>query len=199
MIRDEEILREINELWEPVYPFLAEHLLGAAGGRCRALLDLGPFAGGIAAAALEREGSCRAVVADAAAPVLRWARRWAAARGVAERLRAVEAPLGPLPFPTGAFDRVAVRGAFFFLTPALLGEVGRVVRPGGFGWVGGGYGPATPEDVIGPIAARSKYLNEAVGKRRISFREAEGLVAAAGLQGCARVSGEGGLWIEVRP
>ena len=91
-----------------------------------------------------------------------------------------------------------MRGAFFFLTPTLLQEVKRVLRPGGFAWVGGGYGPTTPDEVIAPIAHRSRLLNEEVGKRRITPEEARAMADIAGLEGCTRVVTEGGLWLEVR-
>jgi len=152
VIRDEVIIREINALWLPVYPYMADHLLAASGVGGGRFLDLGPFAGGLALNILRK---CETFV-------------------------------------------VAVRGAFFFLTPTLLQEVRRVLRPGGFGWVGGGYGPTTPDEVIASIAHRSRMLNEAVGKRRITPEDARVMAGIAGLEECTRVVTEGGLWLEVR-
>lgn len=198
MIRDDSIITEINALWLPVYPYMAEHVLAvwtSEGGR---LLDLGPFAGGLAVSLLSKCESCTADVIDESEPVLRWAEEQAVAGGCAARLGTRKLPLDPIPGLDASFDLVAVRGAFFFLTPTLLREVRRVLRPGGFGWVGGGYGPLTPESVIVPIAARSKALNEAIGKQRIAPADAEAMVRAAELDDCARVVTEGGLWIEIR-
>jgi len=48
VIRDEVIIREINALWLPVYPYMADHLLAASGVGGGRFLDLGPFAGGLA-------------------------------------------------------------------------------------------------------------------------------------------------------
>ena len=198
MTRDEGVIEEINTLWLPIYPHMAEHLLaasGAAGGR---FLDLGPFAGGLALNILWKSERFLVSVIDEAESVLRWVEERAAEGGYVSRLTTRRRPLEPIPEPDAAFDLVAVRGAFFFLTPFLLREVRRVLRPGGFGWVGGGYGPATPEAVIAPIAERSKALNDAIGKRRVTEEEARALVSEAGLDRCARVSAAGGLWIEVR-
>lgn len=198
MKRDQEILDEINALWNPVYPFLADHLLAASGLGGGEMLDLGPFAGGIALAVLEAAPGFRATVLDEGEGVLRWVRSRAAQAGLGDRVVTRQGTLAPLAAPDATWDLVTVRGAFFFLTPSLLREIHRVLRPGGFAWVGGGYGPSTPAEVIAPIAERSKFLNEAVGKRRVSTGEVEALVAEAGLTESARVATEGGLWVEVR-
>ncbi len=197
MIRDDTIIREINELWVPVYPFMVEHLIavsGISGGR---ILDLGPFAGGLALGLLGVSEAFVATVIDESEAVLRWAREQAAESGHAPRLTTCQGPIDHIPAPDGAFDLVTVRGAFFFLMPGLLREIRRVLAPGGFGWVGGGYGPATPQAVIAPIAERSRALNEAVGKRRVTPEEAQAMVSQAGVEG-VRVVTDGGLWLELR-
>ena len=198
VIRDEAIIREINALWLPVYPYMVDHLLatsGVGGGR---FLDLGPFAGGLALDILHRCGTFAVMVIDESESVLRWVEEKTAEGGCRSRLTTRRRPIDPIPDADAAFDLVAVRGAFFFLTPTLLREVKRVLRPGGFGWVGGGYGPTTPDEVIAPIAHRSRVLNEAVGKRRITAEDARVMAGLAGLEECTRVVTEGGLWLEVR-
>jgi len=168
VIRDEIVIGEINALWLPVYPYMADHLLatsGVGGGR---FLDLGPFAGGLALSILRKGETFAVTVIDESELVLGWVEEKAAEGGYAARLTTRRRPIDPIPEADAAFDLVAVRGAFFFLTPTLLREVKRVLRPGGFGWVGGGYGPTTPDEVIAPIAHRSRMLNEAVGKLRIA-------------------------------
>ncbi|MBI5444998.1 MAG: class I SAM-dependent methyltransferase, partial [Deltaproteobacteria bacterium] len=168
------------------------------GVSCGRFLDLGPFAGGLALNLLWKSERFLVTVVDESEAVLRWVEQRAAEGGYVSRLTTRRAGLDPIPEADASFDLVAVRGAFFFLTPSLLREVRRVLRPGGFAWVGGGYGPITPESIIASTGERSKTLNEAIGKRRISATEAHDLVRDAGLHGAARVSEEGGLWIEVR-
>ncbi|RMG85096.1 MAG: class I SAM-dependent methyltransferase [Candidatus Dadabacteria bacterium] len=199
MLRDDAIILEINRLWDPVYPHMARYALGRWGKPGPRVLDLGPFAGGIAVAALDADPQARAIVFDEAPGVPGWAAQKARAGGVEPRLEVAVGPMDRLPFPAGAFDIVVVRGAFFFLTPQILREAARVLGPGGFGWIGGGYGPDTPDGVISPIADRSRELNARLGKRWVSAEEARGLVEAAGLADRARVVERGGLWIEVGP
>lgn len=198
MSMDERTVVELADLWTPVYPYLAEHLLRASGIEGGRLLELGPFAGGITLNVLWRsEAFLATVVAEEEAP-LRWVEERAAEGGYVSRLATRRACLDPLPEPSGSFDLVAFRGAFFLLTAPLLREVARVLRPGGFAWVGGGYGPTTPDSVIAPLADRSRELNAALGKRHLTRQDAERLAADAGLSHRARVSEEGGLWIEAR-
>ena len=198
MIRDEVIIMEINTLWLPVYPYMVDHLLATSGITDGRFLDLGPFAGGLALNVLWKSEMLVVTVIDESEPMLRWVEEKAAEGSYVSRITTRRRPIDPIPEADATFDLVAVRGAFFFLTPTLLREVKRVLRPGGFGWVGGGYGPTTPDEVIAPIAHRSRVLNEAVGKRRITPEDARVLAGAAGLEECTRVTTEGGLWLEVR-
>jgi SAM-dependent methyltransferase len=197
MRRDEDLIEQINALWLPVYPFMAAHVAVASGVNSGNVLDFGPFAGGLAVSLLARNSNFRAKVVDESESVLRSAVRWAREKGCAPRLAVQRAPIEAILEPDGWFDLVILRGAFFYLTPSLLRDVKRVLRPGGFGWVGGGYGPLTPNEVIAPIADLSRQLNEDLGKQRITEEEGERLLASAGLSSCARISTEGGFWIEV--
>lgn len=197
MKRDGELIDQINRLWLPVYPFMADHVLAVSGVLSGRILDFGPFAGGIAVSILEKSPQFRATVVDESKQVLQLAVEWAREKSCASRLTVRQAPLKAINEPNGSFDLVIIRGAFFFLTAVLLREVKRVLHRGGFAWVGGGYGPLTPDEVIAPIADRSRQLNEALGKQRITAEACQKLVRKAGLTQYSRVSANGGLWIEI--
>lgn len=97
MIRDEEIIVEINALWLPVYPYMVDHLLaisGATGGR---VLDLDPFAGGLALSLLEKRETFAATVIDESGPMLRWVEEGAAQGGCGSRLTTRRQPVAPIP------------------------------------------------------------------------------------------------------
>lgn len=197
MIRDEDIIEQINTLWLPVYPFMADHVIALSELQSGHVLDLGPFAGGLAISLLGKSVAFHAKVVDESERLLQWTARRAHDEGCFSRLALSRAVIEPIPEPDASFDLVLVRGAFFFLTPLLLREIKRVLRAGGLAWVGGGYGPLTPDEVIVPIAERSKQWNEAIGKQRITIEEAQKLIVNAGVASSARVSTEGGLWIEI--
>ncbi len=198
MIRDEDIIERINTLWSPVYPLMADHVIAVSGIQAGHVLDLGPFAGGLAVSLLAKSVVFHAKVIDESERLMRWTSRRAREVGCASRLTLCRTTIEPIPEPDASFDLVLVRGAFFFLTPALLSEIKRVLRAGGFAWVGGGYGPLTSDEVIAPIAERSKQWNEAIGKQRITIAEAQKLIVSAGVSSSARILTEGGLWIEIR-
>jgi SAM-dependent methyltransferase len=198
MIRDEDIIEQINTLWSPVYPFMADHVVALSGTRSGDVLDLGPFAGGLAVSLLGKSVAFHAKVVDESERLLQWAAQRAYEAGYTSRLKLGRAAVEPIAEPDASFDLVLVRGAFFFLTPLLLREIKRVLRAGGLAWVGGGYGPLTPDEVIAPIAERSKQWNEALGKQRVTPEEAQELLVSAQVQSSARISTEGGLWIEIK-
>lgn len=197
MIRNEDIIEQINTLWLPIYPFMADHVIGVSGLRSGRVLDLGPFAGGLAVSLLAKSVDFHAKVVDSSERLLQWTAQRAREADCFSRLTLDRANIEPIREPDASFDLVLVRGAFFFLTPVLLREIKRVVRAGGLAWVGGGYGPLTPDGAIAPIAERSKRWNEAIGKQRITIEEAQRLLVSAGVASSAQVSTEGGLWIEI--
>lgn len=198
MKRDEDIIEQINTLWVPVYPFMADYVLHASGVGAGDVLDLGPFAGGLAVSLLAKSNRLRAKVMDESERVLRRAARQAREKGCSSRLAVRRASIESIPEPDGSFDLVLVRGAFFFLTPPLLREIKRVLRSGGWAWVGGGYGPLTPDAVIDIIGERSKEWNAEIGKQRVTVEEAERFLISAGVASSARLSTKGGLWIEIK-
>ena len=93
------------------------------------------------------------------------------------------------------FDLIVCRGAFFFLTPEIIRESSRLLKPGGHALLGGGYGPLTPEEIISPIAAESKELNYRLGKIRFSQNDLEKMIQKAGLENRSTILETGGLWL----
>ena len=85
-------------------------------------------------------------------------------KGLEKRITLVNTPLFPLLFKSGQFDFVIFRGAFFFLDEFVIREIYRVLSKDGVGFVGGGYGRLTPQEIIDPIADESRRLNYLLGK-----------------------------------
>jgi SAM-dependent methyltransferase len=186
---DANIITHLNILWEPVYPHLArwiEPWIAADNGH---ILEMGPFSGGIINALLERKPTLRGLIAlshkNAAETI---------GKSYGPPCPVLLLPLTRFPLmPT--FDLVVCRGAFFFLTPEIIKESCRILKPGGYALLGGGYGPLTPNEIIAPIADESRDLNYRLGKVRFSRSNLEKMVAQAGLESRGTIIEDGGLWL----
>jgi SAM-dependent methyltransferase len=184
-----DLIRRLNRLWQPVYPYLAEWIGPWSPQGTGLMLELGPFSGGISAAMLKCKPNLRALCLPDQEKVARWL-----STAFDARLAMVCSRLDQLPF-SGDFDLVVFRGAFFFLNPTIIAESYRILKPGGRALLGGGYGPLTPVGEIASIAVESKMLNYRLGKQLLSRRALGLMVAAAGLDVGVTVFETGGLWV----
>jgi probable selenium-dependent hydroxylase accessory protein YqeC len=194
---DLTIIAKINTLWEGIYPPLASFVARIYGRQEGDILELGPFAGGIAQGLLARAPGFKVVVASESA-LCDAMREEDKGTPCAQRMMITPSPLVPLVFLDQGFDLVVCRGAFFFLTPALLQEIYRVLRPNGIAIVGGGYGPDTPQELIKEIAAESKELNLQLGKQWMTEPDLTRMINEASLSAVAEISRDGGLWVILR-
>lgn len=189
---DLEDLRRLNLLWGPIYPHLAEWITRWSPSAPRRFLEVGPFSGGISRALLKLFPQGKAVFVTPERFVA-----WAIREDFGQGLEAVTGDPERLPFGS-SFDLVLFRGAFFFLTPAMILEIDRVLQRGGAALIGGGYGPLTPPEEIERIAEESKDLNARLGKKWISKDQLERMIREARLEARSRIVEEGGLWLLLR-
>jgi len=195
---DSKVINEVNTLWERVYPYLAQYIMDLFGSQGGDVLELGPFSGGIAKGLLSLSPHWKIVIAGESLDVFESTKEQIKETGYTEMMRVTLSPLSSLVFLDQSFDLVISRGAFFFLSPFLLREAYRVLRPGGLAILGGGYGPYTPQTLIEEIAEESKSLNQMLGKTWIKNEDVAGLIQKASLNGRAEISEKGGLWVILR-
>jgi len=188
-------IKRLNALWVKVYPYLAEQIISFLPKSARMLLELGPFSGGISFELAKARKDCPIIIADSRQEILDYLSGEARKRSLLNQIRLVRSDLPMLRFRAAEFDGVICRGAFFFLDESMLKEIHRVLRTGGIGFVGGGFGALTPRSLIDRITVESRRLNERLGKKWISRTQLEEMVAKAGLEKCSRIVEEGGLWL----
>ena len=188
-IMDTDAITRLNVLWQPIYPYLAAWLVRWCPEKPRRILEVGPFSGGIGE-------SLGAIFKDLEVVCLMHQKSVARIVGeqFARNLAMVVGSLEAMPL-RASFDMIISRGAFFFLTPAIIKEAYRLLKPGACALLGGGYGPRTPEEEIRRIAEESKCLNYELGKKWISREGLEQMVKDSGMERCSEIVEEGGLWL----
>ena len=189
---DARLMARLNILWLPIYPYMGEWIRQWCPEKTGRVLETGPFSGGISSALTRVVPDLRTVSLMSQDAVARTTKAQ-----FKPNLETIIGSLESLPFgPT--FDTVIFRGAFFFLTPQMIKEAYRVLKPGACALLGGGYGPLTPEKEIKKIAEESKKLNYQLGKKWISRENLEQMVVEAGSEEYSQILEEGGLWLLLR-
>jgi len=193
-MRQPELVREVNRLWLPVYPYLARQVADSCVTEPISILEVGCFSGGAGCELLRVFPQAHLSVAlDMPELVATFIDDWPECDEA--RLTIIETSLANLNVPAG-YDLVFCRGAFFFFdeTASILREFDRVRSEGGTAFFGGGYGCYTPDEVIAPIAEESRMKNDALGRRVYRVEELRRLISQPGLEH-ARICENGGLWV----
>jgi len=193
------LIKEINDLWDPVYPYLAEHIRELYGRKDGNILEIGPFCGVIFALQEKNIGDSF-LIATFPSETSSFFRRKVNDRKQAKIYKVIESAPSLSGVNENSIDLAIFRGAFFFpsLGEADLCEIHRVLKPHGTGFVGGGFGKYTPEKVIQNIANKSRDLNLRLGKIHITEEEVRQNIRATGLEEKAQLITEGGLWVLVK-
>ena len=197
---DLRVLRDVNELWSKIYPYLADQVMEHYGRGDGDALELGPFAGGISVELARRHPGLNITLAAQDPGVVEYLRKEIEGVRLGREIALRCSELDNLVFADSAFDLVIFRGAYFFLDEEgrIIREICRVLREHGLAFVGGGYGKNTPQALIDEIADRSRELNDRLGRRRVTVDGVKGLVNKAGLSDHARIENKGGLWLLIR-
>lgn len=188
-------IKKLNALWARIYPYLAEQVTSVLPKRARMLMELGPFSGWISFELAKARKDYSIVIADSREEILDYLTCEAEKLNLLGQIRVAQTNLSRLKFREAEFDGVISRGVFFFLDESMLKEIHRVLKPGGIGFIGGGFGASTPRNFIDEIASESRRLNEKLGRKWISRNQLEEMVAEADLEKCSRIIEEGGLWL----
>jgi len=194
-----DLIKEIDLLWEPVYPYLSQTVIEYYGRREGTLIEIGPFCGVIFE--LKKQGIGDSFVIAAFPPGLANTFQEQARRhSPASPVDVIETDPGLDGVDENSADLVIFRGAFFF--PSLFQvhwpAIHRVLKPNGVALVGGGFGKFTPREIITKIGKKSRDLNMQIGK---VDRTAEGLreeIEGISVEATFEILTEGGLWVLMR-
>ena len=187
---------EIYHLWNPVYPYLAHHILEYYDRQDGNILEIGPFCGVIFALNEMNIGTSLSI-ATFPSEMADFFREETKNRSAAGRIRVIDTDSSLTGLEENDIDLAIFRGAFFFpsLFQVSLSRIYRILRPGGVAFVGGGFGKFTPDFVIEDIGKRSRDLNLQIGKVEVKKEELWQEVQT--LSGTKKVDliSKGGLWV----
>lgn len=196
---DLRLLKHVNDLWSKIYPYLADQVMECYGKSHGDVLELGPFSGGISLELARRYPGLNITVAAHDPGLLDLLQRKIEGAMFDRKIEVTRSELDPLVFAEPLFDLVIFRGAYFFLDEEgrILREIYRVLKEGGLGFIGGGYGKDTPQAFIDEIADESRDLNERLGRIRVTVNEVKNMMNRSGLTPHAGIEKEGGLWLMI--
>ncbi len=183
--------------FKKIYPVIARQILertGITSGRC---IDLGGGPG-MLAVELAKASTLDVMVCDVTAECVALAKENSQEHGVHERVSAVQGSAEKLPFDDNSVDLVVSRGSIFFWENQQQGisEVYRVLRPGGWGYIGGGFGTAELlQEIMAEKADDPTW--DAQRKERLAKNPPghfEAMLLNLGIDGIVE-RGEAGMWI----
>jgi len=191
-----DFIQEIDQLWDPIYPYLARHISELYGRRDGEIVEIGPFCGVIFSLLKEKIGhSFR--IATFPEGMGHFFRQEAEKQNLVERVKIIETTPSLIGLEEDHFDLAIFRGAFFFpsLFEVNFSALYGILRRGGIALLGGGFGKFTPASMIEKIKRRSRDLNLAIGKTEIDEDQFSQDLRTRNLKGKFEFLSEGGLWV----
>jgi hypothetical protein len=190
------LIQEIDLLWDPVYPYLAQHIHELYNRQDGNILEIGPFCGVIVALQKKNIGSSF-LIATFPKGMDDFFREEIKKRNLEGNILVIETDPSLTGIDENKIDLAVFRGAFFFpsLFEVSLPGIYRILKRDGMAFIGGGFGKFTPGTLIKDIGRRSRDLNLKIGKIEISEEKLYQDIQKSNLKGKIEVISEGGLWV----
>ena len=194
-----DLIQEIDQLWNPLYPYLARHISELYGRTDGNIVEIGPFCGVIFSLLKERIGHSFMIAAFPEG-MGNFFRQEEEKQNLVERIEIIETAPSLVGLEEDHFDLAIFRGAFFFPTlfQVDFSAIYRILKMDGTALLGGGFGKFTPESMIEKIKRRSRDLNLMIGKTEIDEDQFIQDLRTSNLKGRFEFLSEGGLWVMMR-
>lgn len=194
-----DLIQEIDQLWDPIYPYLARHIFELYGRRDGSIVEIGPFCGVIFSLLKEKIGHSFSIAAFPEG-MGDFFRQEAEKQDLVERIEIIKTDPSLGGLEEDHFDLAVFRGALFFpnLFQVDFSAIYRILKKGGMALLGGGFGKFTPESVIDKMKRRSRDLNLSIGKIEIDEDQFIQDLRTRNLEGKLEFLSEGGLWVLMR-
>lgn len=194
-----DLIKEIDRLWDPVYPYLARHIHELYGRQDGNILEIGPFCGLIFTSLTQGIGSSF-LIATFPPGMGDFFREEARKQKAEDKIEVIESDPSLSGVDENRIDLAIFRGAFFFpsLFEVNFSAIFRILRRDGIAFIGGGFGKFTPETVIKKIGKRSRDLNLKIGKIEVNEDQLRQDIRTSNVKGKVEIVSEGGLWLLMR-
>lgn len=189
--------QEVNDHFTPFYPYVADEVLAEYGSTSGRVLEIGPYGPGVSLALAEKCPDLSFVCGDESDEALTYFRKCIRNVKMSRRVEILNVDKYSLLFDADTFDLVIFRGGLFFWEDQekILVEMNRVLKPGGVGAYGGGFGAGAPEELIESLLPKARELNNKLDKKRLSEDEVKKIVKMANLNSGVHIAQKHGLWV----
>lgn len=192
--------RTMKGLFRKIYPVIAEQVVRRTGIRSGHCIDLGGGPG-MLGICLAQASALRVTVVDPIAECIVLARENIAEHRVEHQVTALVGRAEALDFADNSVDLVVSRGSIYFWDDQRQGlhEIFRVLRPGGWAHVGGGFGNrALREEILAAKADDPTWLRQRSERgQRHPPEHFRSLLDELHIDGCVEC-GDEGTWIIFR-
>ncbi len=196
-----------KEVFAPLYPLLAEQIIAATGKTTGLCVDLGCGTGALGCALLEKT-QLQMLFYDESQQMLDLVAEKMAEHQLAGRFNLQCGDVASIDLADGAVDLAVSRGSIFFWEDLekSLQEIERILAPGGWAYIGGGFGSRQiMDEIIAKMEAKPAEGKESFSTkvRRNLGPETQTAFAAAlkkaGIKNyTVQRSDDIGLWIVIR-
>jgi hypothetical protein len=189
-------IKELYDLWKPVYPYLTKHIGEIYSRRDGHILEMGPFCGAVFSLQAQEIGNSFSVAVFPTG-MGDFFRKEAKKHKSDNPVRIIESNVSLAGVDDHSVDLVIFRGALFF--PSLFEvdftAIYWILKENGVAMVGGGFGKYTHREVIDRISERSRDLNLRIGKTEITASRLHEDIKTGKIPGHTEVISDGGLWV----
>ncbi len=185
----------------PIYTYYASRIHAKTGITSGSCLDVG-CGGGYLGLALAKLTDLEFLFLDQSPDMLRHAEENIAAGGLKARAQTIRGMVQAIPLADASMDLVISRGSipFWEELPRAFGELHRVLKSGGYAYIGGGLGDPLTRDAIEERMKREypHWQNKKHKPPRRDNQHYADALAAAGIHPSSVTRSDEGLWIEFR-
>lgn len=179
----------------PVYPLIANQITRKCNITEGTAIDVGTGPASLSVA-MARITQLDIYAMDISKEMLDIARKSIEKEGLGKRITPIKGDVNQMPFQDKFADLIFSRGSMFFWKDlsTAFNEIYRVLKPGGAGYIGGGFGSSKLRKKV-KNQFKSEYRKFYKSSRKIQVDKLEIAVIEAGISDYNLINDDSGLWV----